>query len=36
VLGFTPAKLDGKTHSIEVRVKKPGLTVRARKTYVAN
>jgi len=36
VLGFTPAKLDGRTHALEVRVKKPGLTVRARKSYVAN
>ena len=34
-LGFEPAKLDGKTHKIEVRVKKPGMKVRARKNYVA-
>jgi Ca-activated chloride channel homolog len=36
LLGFVPAKLDGKTHTIDVRVKKPGLRVRARRTYVAS
>jgi Ca-activated chloride channel family protein len=35
VLGFVPTNLDGKTHELEVRVKRPGLTVRARKTYSA-
>lgn len=35
VLGFVPFRLDGKTHDLEVRVKRPGLTVRARKTYPA-
>lgn len=35
VIGFTPAKLDGKTHRISVRVTRPGLTARARKSYVA-
>jgi len=34
-LGFEPAKLDGKTHKLEVKVKKPGAKVRARKHYVA-
>jgi VWFA-related protein len=34
-LGFEPARLDGKTHKLKVRVKKDGMTVRARKTYVA-
>jgi Ca-activated chloride channel family protein len=34
-LGFAPPKLDGKTHKLEVRVKKPGMTARARKSYVA-
>jgi VWFA-related protein len=34
-LGFEPAKLDGKTHKVEVKVKKQGLKVRARKHYVA-
>lgn len=35
VLGFSPKVLDGKVHQLEVRVKQPGMTVRARKTYVA-
>lgn len=35
LLGFPPALLDGKVHRLEVRVKKAGMTVRARKTYVA-
>jgi Ca-activated chloride channel family protein len=35
VLGFTPQALDGKVHKLEVRLKKPGLTPRARKSYVA-
>lgn len=32
LFGFEPAKRDGKRHTIEVRVKKPGLQVRARRT----
>ena len=35
LLGFSPAVLDGKIHRLDVKVKKPGLTARARKTYVA-
>jgi Ca-activated chloride channel family protein len=35
ILGFVPAALDGKLHRIDVRVKKPGLTARARKSYLA-
>jgi Ca-activated chloride channel homolog len=35
VMGFSPAALDGKVHKLEVRLKKPGLTARARKSYVA-
>jgi Ca-activated chloride channel family protein len=35
-LGFEPAKLDGKSHKLELRVKRPGLTARARKSYVAS
>jgi Ca-activated chloride channel family protein len=35
VLGFTPEILDGKVHKLEVRVKRPGLTARARRSYVA-
>lgn len=34
VLGFPPAT-DGKLHKLEVRVKKAGLTARARKSYLA-
>lgn len=33
-LGFAPAARDGKLHRLEVRVKKEGLTVRARKGHV--
>jgi len=36
VLGFTPQVLDGKVHKLEVRLKKPGMTARARKSYVAS
>jgi VWFA-related protein len=35
LIAFTPSTLDGKTHTIEIRVKKAGLTARARKSYVA-
>ena len=35
VLGFTPETLDGKIHKLEVRVKRPGTTARARKSYIA-
>ena len=34
-LGFEPAKLDGKTHKLQVKVLKPRMKVRARKNYVA-
>jgi Ca-activated chloride channel homolog len=34
-MGFSPEKLDGKTHKLEVRVRRPGMTARARKNYVA-
>jgi VWFA-related protein len=34
VLGFTPAVLDGKIHRIAVKAK-TGMTVRARRTYLA-
>jgi len=36
VLGFTPAVLDGKTHKLEVRPTRAGLSARARKSYVAS
>ena len=34
-LGFEPTKLDGKAHKLEVRLKKPGMKARARKSYIA-
>jgi Ca-activated chloride channel family protein len=35
LLGFEPAHQDGKRHTIDVRVTRPGVSVRARKAYVA-
>ncbi len=35
VLGFSPQTLDGKTHELDVRVTRPGLVARARKSYIA-
>jgi len=35
LLGFVPKVIDDKTHELEVRVKKPHFTVRARKSYLA-
>jgi VWFA-related protein len=34
-LGFTPTKLDGKMHTLQVRLTKEGLTARARRSYLA-
>jgi VWFA-related protein len=34
-LAFTPTSLDGKTHKLTVKLKKPDLTARARRNYVA-
>lgn len=34
-LGFTPLKLDGKMHDIDVHVSGDGRTARARKRYLA-
>jgi Ca-activated chloride channel homolog len=36
VMGFTPQSLDGKIHKLEVKVKKPGMTARARRSYLAS
>ena len=36
VIGFTPESLDGKLHALQVRVKRPGMTARARKSYIAS
>jgi Ca-activated chloride channel homolog len=35
VIGFTPMSLDGKVHKLAVRMKQPGMTARARRSYVA-
>jgi Ca-activated chloride channel homolog len=35
LLGFTPGQLDGKVHKVQVNVNQPGLTARARRSYVA-
>lgn len=35
LVGFTPSVLDGRTHQLEVRVKRPGLQVQAPKQFVA-
>jgi Ca-activated chloride channel family protein len=35
-LGFKADKLDGRTHAIGVTVRRPNVTVRARKSYVAD
>jgi Ca-activated chloride channel family protein len=35
VLGFSPGRLDGRLHKLVVRVKQPGMTPRARRSYVA-
>jgi len=35
LLGFSPALLDGKTHKIDVRIQQTGMSVRARRTYLA-
>ena len=35
VLGFTPPKLDGRSHHLDVGVNDETLTVRARKSYLA-
>ena len=36
LLGFSPASLDGKVHRLELRVKRPGLNTRSRRSYVAS
>jgi VWFA-related protein len=36
VLGFSPPVLDGKVHRLTVRAKRPGMVVRARKSYLAS
>jgi Ca-activated chloride channel family protein len=36
VIGFSPAALDGKVHKLDVKIKKPGMNARARKSYLAS
>ena len=36
LIGFSPAALDGKLHKLDVRVKRPGLKSRSRRSYVAS
>ncbi|MBI3047817.1 MAG: hypothetical protein HYY76_05855 [Acidobacteria bacterium] len=36
MLGFTPAAWDGRAHRLEVRVNRPGMQSRARRSYVAD
>jgi Ca-activated chloride channel family protein len=35
-LGFAPTQLDGKVHKLAIRVKQPGMTARARRSYLAD
>lgn len=35
LIGFAPAVLDNKVHKLEVKVNRPGMTVRARRSYLA-
>ena len=35
VIGFEPARLDDKVHKLELKIKKPGMKARARKSYRA-
>lgn len=35
-LGFVPQNLDGREHRIEVRLSKPGMQARARRSYIAS
>jgi Ca-activated chloride channel family protein len=36
VVGFTPTNLDGRIHKLAVRIKREGMTARARRSYVAD
>ena len=36
LIGISPATLDGKLHKLDVRVKVPGMSVRARQSYMAS
>lgn len=36
IIGFSPQARDGRLHKLELRVKRPGMVARARKSYVAS
>jgi len=36
LIGFSPAVLDGKIHKLEIRLKRPGLKSRSRRSYTAS
>src|SRR4029450_4384587 len=36
VLGFVPTLLDNKVHKLTIRMKQPGMTARARRSYLAD
>jgi Ca-activated chloride channel family protein len=36
VLGFTPTSLDGRVHRLEVRIARPNMSARARRSYLAD
>ena len=36
LLGFTPARIDNQVHTLDVRVKRPGMSVQSRRSYVAD
>ena len=36
VIGFAPTQLDGRVHKLTIRMKQPGMTARARRSYVAD
>ena len=35
VIGFAPTQLDNRVHKLAVKMKQPGMTARARRSYVA-
>jgi hypothetical protein len=35
VIGFAPTQLDNRVHKLAVKMKQPGMTARARRSYLA-
>ena len=35
MIGFTPTLLDNKVHKLAVKMKQPGMTAQARRSYLA-